>query len=90
MKLTSQTVANFGQSRKYSNLVLVVTKFVNLILPLLFLYSSLSCLYFLYAFYQSGIKRKLAAFSKSNNNNNENLNKVFMAHLMINDLSTVN
>ena len=45
------------------------------------MYSSLTCLYFLYAFYQSGIKRKLAAFSKSNNNNNENLNKVFMAHL---------
>ena len=69
------------QGSQYNNLVLVVTEFVNLILPLLFLYSSLTCLYFLHAFYQSGIKKKLAAFSKSNSNNNENLNKVFMAHL---------
>ena len=73
--------SQWRSSRKCNILVLVVTKFVNLILTLLFLYSSLTCLYFLYAFYQSGIKRKLAAFSKSNNNNNENLNKVFMAHL---------
>ena len=42
-------VANGGQSRKNNNLVLVVIKFVNLILPQLFLYSFLTCLYFLRA-----------------------------------------